>query len=110
MDDFTRLTIVIPSNAVGAVRMGTSVSVNGVPLCVASVNEDSMIFGISSSSSLAATLSALPQTVDVAIEVEEGFHRVPVNESTGRSGGRRRLAAAAAEDPPRRRGATTRPS
>lgn len=37
LDDFTRLTVLIPAAVAAAVRVGTAVRLNGMPLVVASI-------------------------------------------------------------------------
>jgi hypothetical protein len=66
MEDFTRLSLIIPNDAVASVRVGTQVRINGSPLLVASVNisqndPNSVVasFGIAQSSPLANTLKQL---------------------------------------------------
>ena len=75
MEDFTRLSLVIPDDAVASVRVGTQVRINGSPLLVASVNhrEGGTIvasFGIAQSSPLTNTLKTLYPDATVQFEVD----------------------------------------
>ena len=77
MEDFTRLSLIIPNDAVASVRVGTQVRINGSPLLVASVNQsqndpNSVVasFGIAQSSPLANTLKQLYPDATVQFEVD----------------------------------------
>ena len=77
MEDFTRLSLIIPNDAVASVRVGTQVRINGSPLLVASVNRsqndpNSVVasFGIAQSSPLANTLKQLYPDATVQFEVD----------------------------------------
>ena len=77
MEDFTRLSLIIPNDAVASVRVGTQVRINGSPLLVASVTQsqndpNSVVasFGIAQSSPLANTLKQLYPDATVQFEVD----------------------------------------
>ena len=76
LEDFSRISVVVPPDAVDAVRVGTSCRVNGAPLIVASVRGgrgEPLVasFGVALNSPLTATLPALRPSADVRFEVED---------------------------------------
>jgi hypothetical protein len=80
MEDFTRLTLLIPAAAAHAVKVGTAVRVNGTPLLVASVGggrngaDVTASFGVSMASHATRDLTAgLYADATVSVEIKDAF-------------------------------------